>query len=437
MPNGIWIDMVESTDVYIIVITLLFSAFFSGIEIAFISANKLQIEVQAKDKNIISKILSGFVHNQDKFLSTTLIGNNIALVLYGIFMARLLVPILEEATPAALSGPIVLLIEQTVIATLLVLITAEFLPKSLFIINPNKVLRALAIPMQIMYYVLYLATLLITGLSRLVIVKLLKLKYDNSKPVYGLTDLNNYIKRISKTKKEEDKLGEAIVDIDEQIFSNALEFKSLKVRDCMIPRTEITAIDITEDNINDLKSAFVESGHSKILVYNETIDDIIGYCYALKLFKKPTDINTIIKDIMLVPESMSARDLMMKFISEGRSIAVVVDEYGGTSGLISIEDIIEEIIGEIEDEHDTEQLLEEKIDSKTYHLSARLEIDYLNERYNWQLTEGEYETLGGLILSITENIPKVGETVKIDDYSINIMSIEDNRIKSVELRIGP
>ena len=427
--------MVESSDLYIILITLLFSAFFSGMEIAFISANKLQIEVQAKDKNIISRILSGFVHNQDKLLSTILIGNNVALVVYGIFMANLLVPILEKITPTALGSPIVLLIEQTFIATLLVLITAEFLPKSLFIINPNKVLRVLAIPMQIIYYLLYLATLLITSLSKWVIVNLLKLTYDDSKPTYGLIDLNNYIKRISKVNRDEDMLGEAIVDIDEQIFSNALEFKSIRVRECMIPRTEITAIDINEDALEELRKSFVDSGHSKILVFKDTIDDIVGYCYALQLFKKPDRIEDIVKDILLVPETMGARDLMKKFIAEHKSLAVVVDEYGGTSGLVSIEDIIEEIIGEIEDEHDTEVLLEEKVSADCYNLSARLEIDYLNEKYDWRLPLGEYETLGGLILAVTENIPEEGEVATIGEYQIMIIAIEDNRIESVELRL--
>ena len=427
--------MVESSDFYIILITLLFSAFFSGIEIAFISANKLQIEVQAKDKNIISRILSGFVHNQEKFLSTTLIGNNIALVVYGIFMANLLVPILEKINPAAFASPIVLLIEQTLIATLLVLITAEFLPKSLFIINPNKVLRVLAIPMQIIYYLLYLASMLITGLSKWVIVKLLKLEYDDSKPTYGLIDLNNYIKKISKVNREEDMLGEAIVEIDEQIFSNALEFKSLRVRDCMIPRTEITAIDINEDALEELRKSFIESGHSKILVFRDTIDNIVGYCYALQLFKKPSKVEDIVKDLLLVPETMGARDLMKKFIAEHKSLAVVVDEYGGTSGLVSIEDIIEEIIGEIEDEHDTEVFLEEKVSDNCFHLSARLEIDYLNEKFHWRLPLGDYETLGGLILSVTENIPEEGEVATIGDYQIKIIAIEDNRIKSVELQI--
>jgi putative hemolysin len=396
--------MVNPADIYIIIITLLFSAFFSGMEIAFISANKLQIEVQAKDNNIISRILSGFVHNQARFLSTTLIGNNIALVVYGIFMANLLVPILEVVTPTAINSPIVLLIEQTVIATILVLITAEFLPKSLFIINPNKVLRVFAIPMQLIYYILYIGTMFITSLSKFAIVNILKQNYDDARPVYGLTDLNNYIKRISKSRDEEG-LGDDNVDIDEQIFSNALEFKSLKVRECMIPRTEISAIDITEDNIEDLKQELIDSGHSKILVFKESIDDIIGYCHASQLFKKPDNIKSILNDIFLVPETMNAQDLMKKFIAEHRSIAVVVDEYGGTSGLITIEDIIEEIIGEIEDEHDTEVFLEEKTGDNTYNFSARLEIDYLNENYGWILPTGDYETLGGLILSITEIFP--------------------------------
>lgn len=427
--------MVESSDLYIILITLLFSAFFSGIEMAFISANKLQIEVQVKDKNVISRILSGFVHNQDQFLSTILIGNNIALVVYGIFMANFLVPILEKITPTAIGSPVVLLIEQTVLATLLVLITAEFLPKSLFIINPNKVLRVLAIPMQIIYYLLYLATMLITGLSKWVIVSLLKLEYDDSKPTYGLIDLNNYIKRISKINREEDMLGEAIIDIDEQIFSNALEFKSIRVRDCMIPRTEITAIDIDDDALEELRKSFIDSGHSKILVFKDTIDEIVGYCYALQLFKKPEKIEDIVKDILLVPETMGARDLMKKFIAEHKSLAVVVDEYGGTSGLVSIEDIIEEIIGEIEDEHDIEVLLEEKVDDNCFLFSARLEIDYLNEKYNWRLPLGDYETLGGLILLITEKIPEEGEIATIGEYQMKIIAIEDNRIKEVELII--
>lgn len=427
--------MVENFDLYIVITTLLFSAFFSGMEIAFISANKLQIEVQAHEKSVISRILSGFVHHKDRFLSTTLIGNNIALVVYGIFMAKMLEPALIEITPASINTPVVLMIEQTIISTLLVLITAEFLPKSLFIINPNKVLRFFAIPMKVIYYVLYIATIFISGLSKWVIINVLKLKYDDSKPVYGLTDLNNYIKRIARGSKDDEEVGDSNVDIDEQIFSNALGFKSLRVRDCMIPRTDISAIDINEDSIEDLKKMFTESGHSKIVVFKDSIDDIIGYCHASQLFKKPSNIKDILNDILLAPETMTARDLMANFIAEHRSLAVVVDEYGGTSGLVSIEDIIEEIIGEIEDEHDTEVMLEEKLAEGRFHFSARQEIDYLNEKYNWHLPEGDYETLGGLILTVTENIPEVNEVISIGNYQFKILAIEDNFIKSVELSV--
>ncbi len=427
--------MVEQLDLYIILTTLLFSAFFSGMEIAFISANKLQIEVQAKDKNVISRILAGFVHKQERFLSTTLIGNNISLVVYGIFMANVLAPILQRITPVAIYGPIVLLIEQTIIATLIVLITAEFIPKSLFIINPNKVLRFFAIPMKIIYYLLYLVTIFITTLSKLVINKILKLEYNDSKPVYGLTDLNNYIKGLSKSNRDEESVGESNVDIDEQIFSNALQFKSIRVRDCMEPRTEISAVDILSDSIEDLRQCFIESGHTKIIVYKENIDEVIGYCHASQLFKKPSTISEIVNEVFLVPETMIARDLLQKFIDERKSLAVVVDEYGGTSGLVSIEDIIEEIIGEIEDEHDTEIFLEEEVAENCYHLSARLEIDYLNEKYDWLLPKGEYETLGGLVLSITENIPEEQEVVTVGEYQIGVLSIEDNLIKTVELKI--
>ncbi|HHL53482.1 MAG TPA: HlyC/CorC family transporter [Flammeovirgaceae bacterium] len=426
--------MTETLDIYIILITLLFSAFFSGMEIAFVSTNKLQIEIQARKNDLIGRILSGFVHHQDKFLSTTLIGNNLALVIYGIFMARLLVPVLDNITPPAINTPVVLLLEQTLLATLVVLVTAEFLPKSLFIINPNRMLRLLAVPMQIIYYLLYLPTLVITGLSRWVITGLLKQQYDNTRPVYGLTDLNNYIKRLAKAAPAQSEHDpETVPDIDEQIFANVLQFKKVRVRDCMIPRTEITAIDINEATIDDLRQAFTESGHSKVIVYKDTIDNVLGYCYALQMFKKPAKVEDVLNDIMLVPETMYAYDLMMKFISSNKSLAVVVDEYGGTSGLVSIEDIIEEITGEIEDEHDTGVLLEKQVSANCYHLSARLEIDYLNEQYAWQLPTGEYDTLGGLILFRTGSIPEQGEAISFDHFHIRILSIADNRINTVEL----
>ena len=427
--------MVNPTDIYVILGALMFSAFFSGIEIAFVSADKLQIEVQAKNGRFVSRILSGFFHNQSKFLATTLIGNNIALVVYGIFAARLLFPVLEQWLPNYVGNEFVLMVLQTIISTIIVLVTAEFLPKSLFILNPNTMLDILAVPIQILYYILYIPSFIITTLSRWLIKYVLRLEYNESKPVYGLIDLNNYIKNLNKQEGAEIHVSETIADVDEKIFSNALEFKSVRVRECMIPRTEIVAVDILEDGIDELRNEHIKSGHSKIIIYKETIDNVVGFCHALELFKKPESIEKIMNPILMVPETMSAKDLMVQFIEENKSIAVVVDEYGGTSGLVSIEDIIEEIIGEIEDEHDSDPLLEEMVSDDTYHLSARHEIDYLNENYDWNLPEGDYETLGGLILEIAEDIPEIGEVVTYKDYQFKILSLLENRIDSVELKL--
>lgn len=427
--------MVNPIDVYIILSALTFSAFFSGIEIAFISADKLQIEVQAKSGHFISKIISGFVHNPSRFLATTLIGNNIALVVYGIFMAKLLFPFLELWLPFFIDNQVMLMIVETFLSTIVVLVTAEFLPKSLFLLNPNWMLYLLAIPTKILYYILYLPTVFIAWLSKRLIKHVLRLEYNDAKPVYGLIDLNNYIKNLTRQEGPENPSGVPIADVDKKIFSNALEFKTVKVRDCMIPRTEIEAVDILEDSIAELKEAHIESGHSKIIVFKETIDNVIGFCHALDLFKKPTTIEAIMNPILIVPETMSAKDLMVQFIEDGKSIAVVVDEYGGTSGLVSIEDIIEEIIGEIEDEHDSDELLEDQVNETTYHFSARQEIDYLNEKYNLNLPTGEYETLGGLILEIAEDIPHVNAVIYHPPFEYKILHMEDNRINSVEIKV--
>ena len=427
--------MVNPTDIYVILGALVFSAFFSGIEIAYISADKLQIEVQAKNGRFVSKIISGFFHHQSKFLATTLIGNNIALVIYGIFSAKMLFPILEAWLPDSFDNEFVLMVLQTIISTIIVLFTAEFLPKSLFILNPNTMLDILAVPIKIIYFILYIPTVIISTASRWLIKYVLRLQFNDSKPVYGLIDMNNYIKNLNKQDGGEIHVSETIADVDERIFSNALEFKSVRVRDCMIPRTEIVAVDLLQDNIEDLRQAHVKSGHSKIIVYKETIDNVVGFCHALELFKKPDSIEKIMNPIPMVPETMSAKDMMIQFIEENRSIAVVVDEYGGTSGILSIEDIIEEIIGEIEDEHDSDPLLEKRINDHTYNLSARHEINYLNDEYGWDLPKGDYETLGGLILEIAENIPDVGEVLTYKHYQFKILGLLENRIDTVEVKL--
>lgn len=409
----------------LILVSLIFSFFFSGIEIAFISANKLQLELQGKQGILSGKIFSKFIKKPSMFIGTTLIGNTIALVLYGIFMAQLLEPQLQFFLPDDVQNDATIMIIQTMLATVIVLFTAEFLPKSLFLINPNFMLTALAVPFNIMYYALFPVVIFIVSLSKFVITKIFRTEYSDEKPVFGLTDLNHYLKNMHRVKHEDED-----IELDKKIFHNALEFKSVRVRECMIPRTEIVAVDV-QDGIEKLRQAFVESGHSKILIYKDTIDDVIGYCHSSELFKKPEKIEDILTSIIIVPETILANELMIRFINEQKSLAVVVDEFGGTSGLVSMEDVIEEIFGEIEDEHDEDDLTEQQLDKNTWLLSARLEIDYLNDAYGWSLPVGEYETLGGLILNYTENLPDAGETIYIPPFTFTVQSTLDNRIDTV------
>ncbi len=408
-----------------ILICLLFSAFFSGIEIAFISADKLHIEVMSKKGAITGKILSEFVTKKSHFLATILVGNNLSIVLYGIFMAKMLEPWLYLYFPS----DVMVLILQSVLSTIVVLVTAEFLPKSLFMLNPDTMVRVFAWPMAIIYYLMFPVVWVITGVSRLIITVVLRFDYSEDKPVYGLTDLNNYIKNsILNIEQEEEP------EIDAKIFNNAIEFKTIRVRECMIPRTEIVAVDVNDD-IAELREEFIASGHSKILVYKESIDEVIGYCHSLEMFKKPEKIKDMLTPIPIVPETVLANELLIQFITERKSIALVVDEYGGTSGIVSMEDVIEEIFGEIRDEHDDEYLEEQQIDENNFILSARHEVDYLNEKYEWELPVGEYDTLGGLILAFNEDIPSVNETILIPPFHFTIYTMEENRIDKVKLTI--
>ena len=421
----------DISSVYVVLASLLLSAFFSGMEIAFIKADKLEIELRNKQGAIGGKIFSHFSQRPSWFISTTLIGNNISLVVYGIYMTILLKPVLEGVLPGYMNSEVIIYILQTLIATLIVLLTAEFLPKSLFMINPNGMLTFFAVPIYIIYILLYPVVFLIVQLSKLMIVNVLRLEYSEDKPVFGLTDLNEYVKKI--TARQENPQN---VEVDTKIFSNALEFKTVKVRECLVPRTELVTVDV-DDTIEELRKTFVASGHSKILVYNKTIDDIIGYCNSLDMFKKPKKITDIIHPITIVPETLPANELLVQFITERKSIALVVDEFGGTSGIVTIEDIIEEIFGEIQDEHDEEDLQEKQIDDNTWLLSARHEIDYLNEKYNWNLPTGDYDTLGGLILSIVEDFPKVNDRIEIPPYTVIIVSTQNNRLDLVRLIYNP
>jgi len=409
-----------------ILTSLIFSFFFSGIEIAFLASNKLQIELQGKQGKAWGVIMAKFLKNPSAFIGTTLIGNTVTVVLFGIFMAQLIDPLLDYLPPQ-LQDEVVRLTLETVTSTLIILFTAEFLPKSLFLINPNWILATLAVPFNIVYWILFPLTSTIVGLSKVVITRLLGIPYSEEKPVFGLIDLNNYLKNMMKVRHENEE-----IELDKKILHNALEFKTVRVRDCMIPRMEISAVGIDE-GIARLKDMFVDSGHSKILVYRDTIDDLIGYCHSAALFKKPTRIEDILTSLIVTQETTMANDLMVQLIKERKSMAVVLDEFGGTSGIVSMEDLIEEIFGEIEDEHDNDDLIEQKIDEHTFLLSARLEVDYLNDHFGLNLPIGEYETLGGLILAYTEDFPKSGETIVISPFTFVIQKTEKKRIDTVKL----
>jgi CBS domain containing-hemolysin-like protein len=408
-----------------LVLAMLASALFSGLEIAFISANKLKIELDNNKGNFTAKLLSSFLKQPAKFIGAMLLGNNIALVIYSILMAKFLEPLIIENLS---SNELVIVLIQTIISTLVVLFFAEFLPKALFRINPNKVLSIAAIPITIVYYVLYPFTYFTVGISNLIL-KLFKVDTSESDLAFSKIDLEDFVANI----QEKQVTGEEI-DSEIQIFKNALGFSDLKVRECMIPRTEIIAVEV-EKPIEELQQKFIETGKSKILVYRDSIDNIIGYAHSKEMFKKPESIKSVLLPVSIVPEVMSANDLLKNTLKERRSIAVVVDEFGGTSGVLTIEDVIEEIFGEIEDEHDTDDYLERKIDDSNFQFSARVEIDYINEKYKLDLpVSDDYETLGGLVIFINESIPETKEQIITDDFVFTIDKVSENKVDLITVR---
>ena len=411
-----------------ICICLIFSGFFSGMEIAYISADKLRIEMLSQKKGLMASSLSYFQRHRARFLSTTLVGNNLALVLYGILMATLLEPRIINILPHWIDSPVIALVIQTLIATFIVLITAEFLPKSLFLLNPDTLLRIFSLPMMGLFVLMSPLVWMVEIISKFIVTRIFQLSYAESQSLFALTDLNNFVKKNTEHSEIEDQ------EIDVKFFNNAIEFKEIQVRECMIPRTEIIAVDINDDLLK-LSAAFIDSGHSKIIVYKENIDNVIGYCHSLEMFKKPKSIKDILTTILIIPETMPANELLVKLIADQKSLALVVDEFGGTAGLVSIEDVMEEIFGEIRDEHDDEFLIEQKIAENIFLLSARHEIDALNEKYNWSLPKGDYDTLGGLILAKNEDIPTIQDEIGIDHFLFQIINMEDNRIDQVRLTI--
>jgi len=409
----------------IIISTLLASAFFSGMEIAFISANRLKIELGRNSGSLNGRLLSFFVNHESKFISTMLLGNNIALVIYGIYMAKAL----EKPIDNIYHNEPFVLVVQTIISTLLVLITAEFLPKAIFRINPNRSLSIFSVPLIIIYWALILPTLFTTFLSKLFL-KLFGINIENTKQAFSKVDLDDYVKDISDRMEAEFEMDNEI-----QILQNALDFSTTKARDCMIPRTEITAVNV-EISIEELKARFIETGYLKILVFRDSIDNIIGYVHSYELFKKPETLKQILLPISIVPEAILVKMLLEEFTKQKRTVAVVVDEFGGTSGMITVEDIIEEIFGEIEDEHDSDELIEKQLDEYTYLFSARIKIDTLNDKYDFNFDEkDEYETLGGLIFNELEEIPEKGTKFNYKDFLISIEEVSSNKIELVKINL--
>jgi CBS domain containing-hemolysin-like protein len=413
-----------------IILAMVFSAFFSGVEMAFVSSNKLYFELKAKQNILSAKIIANFNQSPSQFIGTMLIGNTLSLVAYGIFMEEFLHHLILTNFPFFTNEIIARLI-ASIIATIIILTTSEFTPKSIFLINPDAILEFLAIPIWVINTLMFPLVWLTVGLSKWFITRVLRLSYSEEKPAFGLTDLNHYLQNLNRKISTEEEN-----EVDTKIFHNALEFKQVKVRDCMIPRTEITAIEI-EEGIEGLKKVFIESGHSKVLVYKETLEEVVGYCHSLALFKKPKDIQSILTSIPIVPEAMPANDLMLKFSKERKSLAIVVDEFGSTSGLVSMEDVMEQIFGEIQDEFDdTEDWIEKRLDEHTFILSGRHEIDYLNEKYDWNLPEGDYETLGGMLIHLYEDIPAVNEVITLAAFQFQIMTVTDARIDTIKVIIS-
>jgi CBS domain containing-hemolysin-like protein len=411
-------------EVVVILFSVLLSAFFSGMEIAFVSANKMHIELEKKKENLLAHVLTRLTQKPSRFITTMLIGNNIALVVYGYFMGDLLVKMFLSP----LQNEFAILLIQTFISTLVILITAEFLPKAIFRVYANETLKIFALPSYLFYILLYPVSRFITLISDFFLRVFFNIKEDKVQLAFTKAELGHYIDEQLESKEDE-------IDTEIQIFQNALDFHDVKAREAMIPRTEIVAVEV-HDSIENLRDLFTETGLSKIMVYNNSLDDIIGYAHFFDLFKKPKNIRSILLPIEIIPESMMIHDVLNDLILKRKSVAIVLDEYGGTSGLITVEDIIEELFGEIEDEHDSIDLIEEKINDREFRLSTRHEVDYLNETYGLELEEdNDYETLGGLIVHHTENIPSTGEIIEIDNYQFTILKESASKIEEVYLKV--
>jgi len=414
----------------VIFICLILSAFFSGMEIAFVSANRIYLEIEKQQNGFNAKFLNFITKNPSRFIATMLVGNNISLVIYGIFMGDRILQLFfpETLLGGAISIHIVFI--QTVISTIIILLTAEFLPKVFFQQFSNVLMKVFAIPTAFFYAFFFPVTSMIIILSDYILIKFFRTKGDQVQLTFSKIELGNYIEEQLESTKDID-----TVDSEIQIFQNALDFSEVKVREAMVPRTEIIATEITA-SLSDIKKLFTSSGLSKIPVFDNSIDDILGYIHVFEMFKKPTDLKKILLPVAFVPETMKISEVLKLLTKQRKSIAVVLDEYGGTSGIITVEDIIEELFGEIEDEHDHVALFEKQIDKGLFEFSARVEVDYINQKYDLSLPENEfYETLGGLIVYLKEEIPTKGTVIEIENYEFEIKEVSSTKIEKVILKV--
>lgn len=407
------------------IISLLFSAFFSGVEIAFISANKLQLELDKNTGKFPSKIIAYFTKNESDFITTMLVGNNIALVVYGIVMTQILTPQLSDYFNTAL----ILLLVQTFITTMIVLITAEFLPKAIFRIFPNQILKVFSLPIWLFFVMFRPLALLMLNLANLILKYVLNQKISNDKQVFGKTDLDDFLSNVKSAEGVED------TRVEVEMLQNALDLTDKKVRECMVPRTDIIAMNVLS-TIDDIKEKFIDTKLSKLLIYKGTIDRVIGYVHSSDLFKNPKNVKSVLLPISFVPESMLAMDMLNQFIENNKGVALVVDEFGGTSGMITIEDVTEEIVGEIVDEHDIEELTDEQLSENSYRLLAKIDVEMVNKKYNLELPESdEYETIAGLLLHHFEEIPKINDVIELEEYQFTIIKVNETTIQEVQLEL--
>lgn len=415
--------MVEPISIIIILTTLVLSAFFSGFEIAYVSSNKVHLEILKKQEGVIANVLTKLTRKPSKLLATMLVGNNVALVVYGFEMGKVMTALLPDFFQNVLW--------HTIISTLIILITAEFMPKVFFQIYANQLLKLFAIPAYFFYLLFYPLSSFVMWISDFVLRVFFKTKGDYVPLSFTKVELVDYIsEQLENVPKKEE------MDSEVQMFQNALEFSGVKAREIMIPRTEIVAVELSE-SIENLIATFVSSGFSKILIYNENIDDILGYVHSFDMFKKPKNIKEVLIPIVNIPETIQINEVLNILTRKRKSMAVVLDEYGGTSGIVTLEDIVEELFGEIEDEHDKDNFIEEQLSETEYLFSARLEVEYLNETYHLEIPESEeYETLGGFIVLHNEGIPTQGELIQIPPFSFVIEACSQTKIETVRLVVN-